>query len=105
MVQSEKWVATLRCLVFSFELVARNFVRRQLIRASFWEKDVSDTDVGISYQMDYSDNNYPIDDVTSLSTQAMMSQAPFLDAGWHFDSVWAIEEALGYPVFQWEFNE
>ncbi len=85
----------------------RSFVdfERQLIRASFWDKDVSGTDVGISYQMDYSDNNFPIDDVTSLSTQAMMSQAPYMDAGWDFDSVWAIEEGLDHPVLQWELLE
>ena len=76
------------------------------IRASFWDGEVSTLDVGIRYDMmSYTDNNYPTDDVTSLPTQAMMSQAPFMDAGWDFDTVWAIDAGLDYPVFQWELGD
>jgi hypothetical protein len=79
---------------------------RQLIQASFWDGEVSSLEVGISYShMVYSDNNVPIDEITSLSTQAMMSQETFTSAGWDFDSVWAIDEGVDYPVFQWALEE
>ncbi len=75
----------------------------QLIRASFWDGDVSSLDVGISYRdIVYSDNNVPIDEVASLPTPAMMSGQTFITAGWDFESVWAIDEGVGYPVLQWE---
>jgi hypothetical protein len=77
----------------------------QLTRSSFWDQDVSTLDVGVSYEMDYSDNSYPIEEITSLSTQAMMSLETFANAGWDFDSVWAIDEGLDYPVLQWELAE
>lgn len=75
---------------------------RPWVQASFWDRDLSVLDVGIRYDMSYQDNNYPIDEVTPLSTQAMMSKHTFTNAGWDFESVWAIEEGVDYPVLQWE---
>jgi hypothetical protein len=85
----------------------RSFVdfERQLIRASFWDRDVSGLEVGISYEMSYTDNNFPIDEVMPLSTEEMTSQETFTNEGWDFDSVWAIDEGMEYPVLQWEFAE
>ncbi|MCP4452690.1 MAG: hypothetical protein GY809_14605 [Planctomycetes bacterium] len=77
----------------------------QLTRSSFWDQDVSTLDVGVSYEMDYSDNNYPIEEITSLLTSAMMSQETFASVGWDFDSVWVIDEGLNYPVLRWELAE
>jgi len=74
----------------------------QLTRSSFWDQDVSTLDVGVSYEMNYSDNNYPIEEITSLPTPAMMSQETFTNVGWDFESVWAIDEGVDYPVLQWE---
>ncbi len=69
-----------------------NDFERQLTRASFWDEDVSVLSIGVSYVMSYTNNYYPIEQISPISTPEMMSQVPFMNAGWNFETIWAIEE-------------
>ncbi len=57
-----------------------------LVTDSYWDKDTSGTTVS--------------DGGVAKSTAEMTAQATF--AGWDFAAVWAIDEGVTYPYFQWQ---
>jgi hypothetical protein len=61
--------------------------------ACFWDAELSKIPVGIGSGPAYSG--------TGLATKQMQQQDTFKQAGWDFDSTWAMQEN-GYPVLQWE---
>jgi hypothetical protein len=67
--------------------------------------DTSGVGVGVNYSgIRYSDQCLPDEEIYRLATHEMWIQEFYActDDGWDFETVWAIENGLTYPVLQWE---
>jgi hypothetical protein len=77
--------------------------RSQATEGSFWDRDISEVDVGVNYkETRYTDLDLPYEEIYGGSTQEMWTQKIYTDVGWDFETIWTIEEGLGYPVLKWE---
>ena len=44
----------------------------------------------------------PVEEIYAHPTSEMIQAQTYIDYGWDFDSIWTIDEGVGYPYFQWE---
>jgi len=79
--------------------------QNQATRGSFWDTEVSGVTAGVNHiSMKFTDNCLPYEEIYGATTQEMWTRTTYEDVGWDFETIWAIEERVGYPVLQWELS-
>ncbi|HCC34956.1 MAG TPA: hypothetical protein DEQ02_04715 [Ruminococcaceae bacterium] len=70
---------------------------------SFFDSQTTGQEKAFGLIADSMDNEIDVSlDITGKATAEMRRKSTFTDAGWDFDTVWAIDEDTSYPYLQWQ---